>query len=263
MGELNTKMTALADQVRALNGSDNSLGITDMGSAIASANQTIDNQADLIAELKKKVNNLPDNDDDKWLLRENTSYTNNSATSVGYGAICYHQKLENINLPNVTTIAVMGFAYCPKLTEINLPKLNTTNNYAFRNCTSIASVYLPEATKLPYAFVECSALTEVNLPKLQQTRGTFYKCTGLTSVTLPTTCTYIDISSFNGCTNLTSLTLLSPTRANMANVNALTGTPIANGTGYVYVPDDLVAVYKSSTNWSTYANQIKGISEAG
>ena len=133
----------------------------------------VNEQTDLIAELKEKVNNLPDNNDDKWLLRANTSYTNNSATSVGYGALCYHQKLENINLPNVTTIDTMGCAYCPKLTEINLPKLDTTANYVFRNCTSLVSVYFPNATKLPYAFVECSALTEVNLPKLQQTRGTF------------------------------------------------------------------------------------------
>lgn len=45
------------------------------------------------------------------------------------------------------------------------------------------------------------------------------------------------------------------------NSNDLTGTTIAKGTGYVYVPDDMVDTYKSATNWSTYASQIKGMSE--
>lgn len=45
------------------------------------------------------------------------------------------------------------------------------------------------------------------------------------------------------------------------NSNDLTGTTIAKGTGYVYVPDDMVDTYKSATNWSAYADQIKGMSE--
>ena len=45
------------------------------------------------------------------------------------------------------------------------------------------------------------------------------------------------------------------------NSNDLKGTTIEKGTGYVYVPDDMVDTYKSATNWSTYASQIKGMSE--
>lgn len=47
----------------------------------------------------------------------------------------------------------------------------------------------------------------------------------------------------------------------MEKTDVLYGTPISQGTGYVYVPDDLVDSYKSATNWSTYANQIKPLSE--
>jgi hypothetical protein len=43
--------------------------------------------------------------------------------------------------------------------------------------------------------------------------------------------------------------------------NALSGTPIEKGTGYVYVPRDLVDAYKSASNWSTYANQIRAIED--
>ena len=42
---------------------------------------------------------------------------------------------------------------------------------------------------------------------------------------------------------------------------ALYNTPIAKGTGYIYVPDALVNDYKKATNWSVFANQIKPLSE--
>lgn len=45
------------------------------------------------------------------------------------------------------------------------------------------------------------------------------------------------------------------------NSNDLKGTTIEKATGYVYVPDDMVDTYKSATNWSIYASQIKGMSE--
>lgn len=60
---------------------------------------------------------------------------------------------------------------------------------------------------------------------------------------------------------LTSLVLNFDYIANLSYVASLKNTPIANGTGYIYVPDNLVDSYKTAANWSTYAAQIKGISE--
>ena len=42
---------------------------------------------------------------------------------------------------------------------------------------------------------------------------------------------------------------------------AFLDTPIASGTGYVYVPSALVDSYKSSAQWSAYANQIRAIED--
>ena len=42
---------------------------------------------------------------------------------------------------------------------------------------------------------------------------------------------------------------------------AFDGSPIQNGTGYIYVPDTLLSDFQSATNWTKYASQIKGISE--
>ena len=39
------------------------------------------------------------------------------------------------------------------------------------------------------------------------------------------------------------------------------GTPIASGTGYIYVPSTLVETYKTATNWSTFANQFRALED--
>ena len=42
---------------------------------------------------------------------------------------------------------------------------------------------------------------------------------------------------------------------------ALRGSKIASGTGYIYVPDNLVDSYKADSNWAALSAKIKGISE--
>lgn len=66
---------------------------------------------------------------------------------------------------------------------------------------------------------------------------------------------------FAGSTSLTAVILSSDVVGSLSSTNAFTLTPIYSGTGYIYVPDDLVDQYKVATNWATYAAQIKGLSE--
>ena len=47
----------------------------------------------------------------------------------------------------------------------------------------------------------------------------------------------------------------------LASVNAFSDTPIANGTGFVYVPLSLIEDYKTATNWATYAAQFRAIED--
>ena len=67
--------------------------------------------------------------------------------------------------------------------------------------------------------------------------------------------------SFNGLTALEKLIIRTPSVCSLANASALARTKIESGTGYIYVPDNLVDSYKTATNWSAYAAQIKPISE--
>ena len=88
-----------------------------------------------------------------------------------------------------------------------------------------------------------------------------------------TTLSRIDLSNFDGdkitnsggmfrfCYSLNTVIINNETLFKMTNTNMFQNTPIASGTGYVYVPDNMVETYKTATNWSTYADQIKPISE--
>lgn len=88
----------------------------------------------------------------------------------------------------------------------------------------------------------------------------FHSCTALTVVDVPNV-TSIAAESMNGCSALTALILRGATVCTMANTNALTNSAIAKGTGYIYVPRSLVDSYKSQTNFSTYAEQIRAIED--
>ena len=60
---VNSKMTAIADEVRTLNGGTEKLGLDAMAAQVGAANAVIDEQADMIAQLRAKLDGkaLPDN----------------------------------------------------------------------------------------------------------------------------------------------------------------------------------------------------------
>lgn len=96
----------------------------------------------------------------------------------------------------------------------------------------------------------------------------FKGCTALTEVELPSTfdCFYPEV--FSGCTNLSSITIHS---TSLPVLNALADSSyskdalsnIGNDTFVIYVPANMVDVYKSSTekyrNWNKYASHIQAI----
>lgn len=168
----------------------------------------------------------------------------------------YNRKLTNLNLKNINTDKVLTFHqtfyYCDSFVELDLSNFNTENA---TNMTMMCSKCL----KLENII----GLNKFNTSKVETMTDMFDSCKF----------SKIDISSFSSeslrsnqgmfgsCTNLTTLIINNPNLFKMTSTSMLINTPIASGTGYVYVPDDMVETYKSATNWSTYANQIKGMSE--
>ena len=88
----------------------------------------------------------------------------------------------------------------------------------------------------------------------------FGYCKQLTYVDLPSI-TYFGENVFLFDSSLVSVVLRNTECVPTAAGNIFALTPIASGTGYIYVPRDLVDSYKAATNWSTYANQFRALED--
>ena len=194
--------------------------------------------------------------------RELTKVNLPKCTNVGEFAFMYCTSLENVNLPECTNVGEYAFSYCEKLKQFNAPKVTQIEYSGLKRCQSLLNVELPKCITVGnYAFEDCIALSNINLPEcVELGENAFEQCKSLESIDLPKRIT-VGNYAFNSCTALTSVILRSPTVCKLKYTYAFRNTPIANGTGYIYVPDALVNDYKKATNWSVYANQIKPLSE--
>ena len=90
--------------------------------------------------------------------------------------------------------------------------------------------------------------------------GSFYVCSNLEKIDFDVLEEMKD-ADFYRCSALTAVIIRSPAVCTMSDSNAFKSTPIASGTGYIYVPAALVDSYKAATNWTKYANQIRAIED--
>ena len=90
--------------------------------------------------------------------------------------------------------------------------------------------------------------------------GSFYNCTKLEKIDFDVLEEMKD-ADFYQCSALTTVIIRTPAVCTMSDSNAFAQTPIKSGTGYIYVPSALVDSYKSATNWSVYAEQIRAIED--
>ena len=175
----------------------------------------------------------------------------------------------NVSLPtNLTSISDYAFYGCAKLELTKLPEtLTSIGNRAFYGCTNLALTELPETiTSIGSSvFQSCVSLTTMtihgDITLVDSTA--FYGCTNLEEVIFEGNVEKINSNVFYGTQKLTKLVFKGnvDTIPTLNNSNSFTSSSIANGTGYIYIADDLVDTLKSATNWSTYASQIKGLSE--
>lgn len=185
--------------------------------------------------------------------------------------------LSSLNTSNVTRMSGM-FGSCSSLTSIDLSSFDIGKvmdmGYMFQGCSSLTDVVMPSSaanavTDIADMFASCSSLTSIDLSSFAPNNLTdmmrlFYQDSSLKYINLSgwtTTQSPNNGLAFGNCTALEALVIDSPSVFSLTNVSALTGSGIENGTGFVYVPDNLVDEYKSATNWSTVADQIKPLSE--
>lgn len=196
----------------------------------------------------------------------------NRLTSVNLPLLhtCSLSKISNIMVPSQFG-EDRGIFACSGIKEISLPNLKwSTASELFYGCTYLTTVDLPLYTGYSSTanegyssgtFWKCGNLINVNIPSLKRIGiYDFYECRKLEKLEIPSV-TFIGGNAFGYCDALTALIINRPTPPTLDNINAFSNTPIQKGTGYIYVPDSAVNTYKTATNWSSFANQIKPISE--
>ena len=172
------------------------------------------------------------------ILRTISSYSNNKIENVRSYAFYSCSNLKNINLENCKNLGDYAFYQCTKLDTLNLPNCTNIGNSAFEYCSSIASANFPACTNIgERAFSRCSKIAVISLP----------------------VCTNIGSCAFNYCSKLTSLHLTGSSLCLLSNSNAFTSTPIASGTGTIYVPASLLTSYQAATNWTYFSSRFSGI----
>jgi hypothetical protein len=171
------------------------------------------------------------------LLDKSITFVDSGATSIGKYTFENCKSLESANFPAATSIGEYAFAGCNVLANINFPAVTNIGKYAFNGCYNLKSVKFPAAeTIAAYAF-EYAGVQIVDFLVA-------------TSIAL----------SFRTCTSLTALILRNNTMCSLTTANAFnSNTPIASGTGYIYVPSALASSYKSATNWKAYATQFRAL----
>lgn len=185
--------------------------------------------------------------------------SNAKATYVRDYGFYKHPSLISASFTNATKIGDYGFYQSPALSTVDAPLVTEIGAFAFRGCSSLTNIISSAVTITGNgAFDECTNLSSVTLANLQEVKPlTFRKCESLTTVDLPVA-TNIGTQAFYS-SGVTSLTLRSNTVVTLESADAFYFTPIEEGTGYIYVPSNLVDSYKTADGWSTYANQIRAI----
>lgn len=149
------------------------------------------------------------------------------------------------------------------LGTVNLPKCTNIGLYSFGNCSTLHTLNAPLCTNVSaYAFQNCYELLNLNLPKV----GSIFMNCFQNNYALQTADFAVAISiapnSFASCSSLRALILRkSNAICNLVNISAFTNTPIADGTGYVYVPRALTATYQTATNWSNFSTQFRALED--
>jgi hypothetical protein len=130
-------------------------------------------------------------------------------------------------------------------------RVETIGDFAFCECKKLTSATFTKATLLRYwAFRSNSNLSRVDFHVLKEI-NTDAECF-LNSK--------LDTLILRGDSMVTMI-------CGYAYVSMLKNTPIANGTGYIYVhkvflsDDDATKDYRRATNWSTYGTQFRAIED--
>lgn len=178
----------------------------------------------------------------------------------------------------VTTLDNKSFTNCSNLASIDISNVEiiygNASIAAFYK-SGLQEVYAPNLKELKLSsssaqysahFCGSSIKRVTSLGEIVEieggnaTYGAFGSCPYLEFVRLPHTLSLIGHSTFRK-SPLLSVVICEADVPPTLEAAVFYDTPIASGTGYIYVPDASVDAYKAATNWAQFSDVIKPISE--
>lgn len=232
MGTISEKLTYLEDTKVAIKNAIAAKGVD------VSDSDSFRSYAEKIASIEGGGGNS--DVEDAIITRTLTAYTNERVTSIGNQALMQSTSLKSVSFPNAKTAGISAFNNCTSLVDVNLPSLQSMSIQTFYACNSLEYLKLPSLKSVAVQSIRtCKKIAVVDLP----------------------VCTSISNLAFDSDPALKCIILRSSTMCTLVSSAALNGTLIASGTGYVYVPRNLIASYQAAAQWSTYPNQFRALED--
>lgn len=182
--------------------------------------------------------------------------------SIKSGAFLGAYRLKRVVLPS-TLKNLEGFSDCNMLSDINISTCTSLEYIGgFSFCQSLpSSLVLPPSIKGIGSFSNSSItfidLSQTSVPSIQW--KAFQNCRLTGDWEFPGTLTFIDATAFDAA-EFTSIKLRSLEMVKLSGINAFPSVDLNNFK--IYVPHNLVEVYKNDKYWYQYSNNIEGYGDA-
>lgn len=170
------------------------------------------------------------------------------------------QEIQSIQTGGSGDTALVDSILSGTITSYSSDNVVSLRQYALYDCSNLVELNLPNLTTMGTGALGRIGVSEIDFPKL-----TSVSISGLTNSRSLSRAKFaaleeIKTMSFS-YTALSELILMNNFVTTLSASNCLNGTPISNGTGYIYVPQALIEDYKVATNWVTFANQFRAIED--
>lgn len=169
---------------------------------------------------------------------------------------CY--SLKTVNLPYLSQVGWGAFTNVSTLQYVSLPNLRRVERNTFYSCRLLQNIYLPKCSFIgSNAFQSCAVMSWASLPECTYIDSqAFVNAYSLKWVYIGGDCSYIGNDAFYGCNSLSELILDCPSLPTLGSTAVFWLTPLASGSGYIYVRSSLVDIYKSASRWSSLSSVI-------
>lgn len=183
------------------------------------------------------------------------TYTNDRVTEIATNAF-NSRNIREAHFANVTIIRQSAFYGCVTLGKVTCPKLQAVYGTAFVNAGS-EHIRSLDITARKCGYVGSESFMSADIERFYMYPSYYVNGELLFK---------IEKDAFYE-SKLKSLVIASE-NGEMCELNhdqgvssVFSGTPIASGKGYIYVPRTLVDSYKAANGWSTYASQFRALED--